>query len=128
MTLIWGSREAELRSYEDVVLSRLSDMGLRLNFDKCRFEKKKINYLGHEISQKGLKMLDDRVTAVKEAPPPSDMDQLRSRIGKITFYDQFLPKRATVFAPLYKLLRKDTPWIWGPEQDAAFARCKELLF
>ena len=72
-------------------------------------------------------MLDDRVAAVKEAPPPSDVDQLRSWIGKITFYDKFLPNRATVFAPLYRLLQKDTPWVWGPVQDAAFARCKELL-
>ena len=29
--------------------------------------------------------------------------------------------------PLYKLLQKDHPWSWGPEQKKAFAASKEFL-
>ena len=32
-----------------------------------------------------------------------------------------------LWAPLYELLRKDTPWNWGKEQSKVFKQCKTLL-
>lgn len=72
-------------------------------------------------------MVEDRISAVKEAPSSTNEAQLRSWIGKITFYDKVLPDRTTVFAPLYRLLQKDTVRVWGLEEDAAF-RTREAVF
>ena len=40
---------------------------------------------------------------------------------------QFLSNLSTVMAPLYELLRKDTPWKCGKEQSNAFKQYKTLL-
>ena len=34
---------------------------------------------------------------------------------------------ATILVPLYKLLRKNTSWSWGPEQKSTFEGIKKQL-
>ena len=52
---------------------------------------------------------------------------LKSHLGMLTYYSKFLPNLSTLLHPLYRLLRKDVPWHWGPDQERAFNKSKELL-
>jgi transposase InsO family protein len=45
----------------------------------------------------------------------------------LNYYNKFLSDISHVLAPLYLLLRKDTFWMWGIEQERAFEKTKELL-
>ena len=45
----------------------------------------------------------------------------------MNYYGKFIPDLATVLAPLYRLLQKDTKWNWGRDQQEAFKCAKELL-
>ena len=47
-----------------------------------------------------------RVEAIKDAPKPKDVSQLRAFLGMLNYYHRFLPDVATVLEPLHKLLRK----------------------
>ena len=60
-------------------------------------------------------------------PAYSGEDTLKSFLGLLNFYAKFLPNLSTVLAPLYSLLQKNRPWLWGPEQQHAFQRAKQLL-
>ena len=66
-----------------------------------------VSYLGHLIDQVGLHPLQEKVKAVKEAPSPKIVSELKSYLGLLTYYSKFLPNMADVLAPLYKLLCKD---------------------
>lgn len=81
-------------------------------------------YLGHRISAKGLQPTDEKVRAIKEAPSPSNVSQLRSFIGLVNYYCKFLPNLANTLAPLYSLLQKNKKWLWGLDQKAAFQKAK----
>jgi len=72
-------------------------------------------------------MLESKIMAVKAAPAPADPTQLKAWLGKVTFYDKFLPNRASVFSPLYNLLKKDAPWEWGRREQEAFDRGKAMF-
>ena len=125
--LITGRTEEEhLRNLAEV-LKRLREAGLKLKRNKCFFLAKSVVYLGHTIDADGLHPTPDKLQAVQDAPQPTNVSELKSYIGILSYYGKFLPNLATTLAPLYTLLHKDVPWRWTDEEQAAFATSKQLL-
>jgi hypothetical protein len=87
----------------------------------------RVTYLGHTITAEGLRPVEDKVRAIKEAPSPKNVTELRSFLGMVNYYGKFLQDLSKVLAPLYKLLHNDTKWQWCVEQEQAFKEVKELL-
>ena len=79
------------------------------------------------IDAEGLHPLTDRVRAIKEAPMPRSVTELKSHLGMLSYYSKFLPNMASTLHPLYHLLEKDIKWFWGDAQEEAFAASKKLL-
>jgi hypothetical protein len=80
-----------------------------------------------KIDSQGLHPLPDRVRAIRDAPTPTSVTELKSYLGMLTYYSKFLPDLSTLLHPLYQLLRKHVLWHWGHEQKKAFRKSKELL-
>ena len=125
--LMWGSSEKEHNDRVEAVLSRLQEKGLKLQASKCSFLVKEIKYLGYIISDKGIQTDPTKVSAIVDAPSPTNVKQLQAFLGSIGFYRRFLPKFSTIVEPLNLLLRDANEWIWGPKQEQAFAKAKQLL-
>ncbi|RXN04191.1 putative protein K02A2.6-like protein [Labeo rohita] len=125
--LITGKTEEEHLSNLDQVLKRMSEAGLRLKQGKCTFQAESVTYLGHQISAQGLYPMPEKVRAIKEAPKPGNVSELKSFLGMVTYYGKVLPDLSTVLAPLYQLLHRDCQWKWGAAQVAAFTKVKNLL-
>jgi len=110
-----------------VVLCRLQAAGFKLNKTKCKFLQSSVTYLGHVIDAEGLHPTDDKLRAIRNAPSPKNVVELRAYLGLLMFYSRFMPNHATVLAPLNRLLKADVTWQWNkPEQDA-FEASKKLL-
>ena len=64
---------------------------------------------------------------------PTTVKELRSVLGTIDFVRKFIQNLAPIIEPLVTLTRKSVENLqtlrnhWGPEQDAAFIKVKELL-
>ena len=125
--LVTGTSEEEHLKNLDEVLQRLGNAGLRLKREKCNFMLTEVKYLGHKISAKGLEPTDEKIKAIREAPQPQSVTQLRSFLGAINYYCKFLPNLASSLSPLYKLLQHHHKWTWGPEQVTAFESAKQQL-
>ena len=95
--------------------------------EKCRFLQTSVEYLRHRIDAARLHPLKDKVKSVKEAPTPKSVHQLKAYLGLLSYYSKFLPNLSSTLYPLYKLLRKNSPWKWGIEQQEAFEASKKLL-
>ena len=127
LMLITGpTPEAHLRALDEV-LRRLAKAGLRANKGKCRFLAPAVDYLGHRIDNQGLHPIVEKVEAIRDAPAPTNVSELRSYLGLLTYYRKFLPNMSTVLAAVYRLLRKDVKWSWKEEQRKAFDTSKKLL-
>ena len=109
------------------VLQRLKNSGLRLNQSKCKFLKKKVIFCSHEITGNGLKKTEDKINAVMNAHGPTDVSQLRSFLGLVNYYHQFLPNLATELHPLNQLLEKNHKWEWNANCEKAFQKAKSLI-
>ena len=125
--LITGRTDAEHIETLDKVLGRLEDAGLRLKRNKCVFMAESVNYLGHRIDQEGLHPTEEKLEAVRDAPKPRNVTELRSYLGLLTYYSKFLPNLASTINPLYRLLLKSSPWHWGNREQKAFEASKQLL-
>ena len=83
-----------------------------------------VTYLGHVIDAEGLHPLSDRNRAIKGAPAPRSVSELKSHLGMLSYYSKFLPNLSFTLHPLYQLLKKDIKWSWGAAQEKAFATSK----
>ena len=99
--LVTGDTQESHLANLEVVLSKLQTAGLRLKRSKCTFMMPSVEYLGHQISTKGIQPTEDKVRAIKDAPVPTDVTQLRSFVGLVNYYGKFLPNLSSVLAPLY---------------------------
>ena len=106
---ISGKNKSDFLSNLRKVLGILQKNGLRLNKDKCIWCMTEITYLGFRINSKGIFPTDEKVKAIRDAPPPTDILQLQAFLGLLNFYRSFLPNASTVLEPLNRLLRKDKP-------------------
>jgi len=112
---------------DDILGSGKNDPGVRLRLAKCLFMQPQVTYCGFVISGDGVQPLAAKVDAIKNAPEPNDVSQLRAFLGMTNYYHRFLPDVATVLEPLHQLLRKGSKWQWLEEQQEAFEEAKELL-
>ena len=109
------------------MIEKLNEHHVKVNESKCEFFKKEVKYLGHIISAEGVKPNPKKVEAIKRAPCPKDLNQLRSYLGIINYYSHFIPNLSTKLNPLYKLLQKDVKFEWNIECNNIFEESKSYL-
>jgi hypothetical protein len=109
------------------VLGRLERAGFTLNPDKIVLNTSEIQYLGHRISSRGVKVLPERVEAIKHYPRPTTLRSLRRFLGMVGFYARFIPSYSDHAEVLHALKRKGTRFVWIEEHQAAFVALKQAL-
>lgn len=101
--------------------------GFRLKFSKCIFASNSVKYLGHIIENGFIKPLKDNLISIKNFPVPEKQKNVRQFLGKINYYNKYIPKVAIILDPLHNLLRKNQKFIWSEECEKSFNKIKLLL-
>ncbi|XP_070007294.1 uncharacterized mitochondrial protein AtMg00860-like [Nicotiana sylvestris] len=109
------------------VLDRLREHELYAKLSKCSFAQKKIYFLGHVIEEGRIKMDQQKIQAIIDCPPPKDIHSLRAFLGLCNFYQRFVKNYYLIAMSLTKLLKKVTPWYWGPRRAEAFNTLKAAM-
>jgi hypothetical protein len=109
------------------VFARLQKAGFTLNQDKLHLARREIPFLGHMISEKGLRILPDRVEAIEAFPPPTNLKAVRRFLGMVGFYARFISHFSQIAEPLHALKRKNAKFVWAEIQQSAFRQLKEAL-
>lgn len=124
---VTGKDDKEHLENLNKVLSICQERGMSLRRDKCEFMKKEVEFLGYRLDKRGIHPLDDKVSAIKNAPIPKNVQELRAFLGMLNYYGKFIHNVSSILAPLHVLLRKEHPWCWGEKQMAAFRQAKRAL-
>ena len=125
--LIWGETEELHDARLEAVLNRLREHNVKLNREKCKLRVTEVSYIGHVLTQEGVKPDPRKVEAVTRMQKPANKKELQRYLGMITYLAKFIPNLSDVTAPLRKLLEKDTDWQWLHEQDKAFEILQKLV-
>ena len=125
--LITGRTRAEHIENLRRVLCRLREYGLKLKRSKCEFFAKDLEFLGHRILPEGVKPTTERVASIREAPAPTNKQELKSFLGMLTYNARFLPNMSHTLYPLHQLLQQNVSWVWTSEHQKAFDAAKRML-
>lgn len=91
-----------------------------MNKDKCQLNITHIDFMGYVLSNHGTGMGDSNVDAIVNARKPQNASEVKSFVGLVNFRARFINNLPTKVEPLHKLMRKDVPFEWDPEQDISF--------
>ncbi|GBG85970.1 hypothetical protein CBR_g40783 [Chara braunii] len=108
-------------------LDALRDAGFKVALEKCQFFLTTISFLGHVVTDQGLRPEPQKVAVVRDAPVPTTIMQVRAFLGLASYYRRFIKGFTAIAGPLTNLLKKDQPLIWTPECDQAFSKLKATL-
>jgi hypothetical protein len=125
--LVTGSNHTEHLARLREVCKRLKEKGLTVSQEKCTFFADNVEYLGFVIDKKGLHTSDSKVKAIRDAPVPRNVSQLKAFLGLINYYGKFIPNLATILHPMYNLLRKDVRYKFDRKCLNAFNVAKQKL-
>lgn len=109
------------------IFQRLRDFKLKLQPDKCEFLSRDVCYLGHVITEQGVKPNPEKIKAVTEFPIPKSPKDIKSFLGLVSYYRCFIPHFSKTAKALTSLLKKDTPFNWANQQQLAFDTLKHKL-
>lgn len=111
------------------LLERLRKANLTVKPSKCYFGFESIECLGHVAGGNRLRPQPEKLKVIKEAPRPQTKKQVRSFLGLVGFYRNFVPNFSSIAVPLTDLTKKGLPnkVSWGESQERAFVLLKKAL-
>lgn len=96
----------EHKKHLGMVFAVLRDNQLYANRKKCVIAHSQIQYLGHQISKKGVEANEEKIRSMMNWPQPTDVIGLRGFLGLTGYYRRFVKSYGEIAALLTKLLQK----------------------
>ena len=133
--LIFSANEAEHIEHVRQVLNILQEHQYLLKLSKCDFFKPEVAYLGHVVSQHGIKPDPKKLAKVDTWPVPQSVADVRSFLGLANYFHRYIRNFAKIAAPLTALTggnvsRRKSPTTginWTLECQHAFDTLKAAL-
>lgn len=125
--LIYSANEATHRETTHEVLWHLEEYDLYLKPEKCEFDGDCIEYLGMIIKPGYISMDHGKTAAVANWPKPCNFRDVRGFLGFANFYRRFIQNFSAKARSLNDFIKKDTPWHWEKDEEAAFATLKQAF-
>ncbi|GFY69468.1 retrovirus-related Pol polyprotein from transposon 17.6 [Trichonephila inaurata madagascariensis] len=98
---------------------------LKFNVLKTRLSQTSVNYLGHVLSDEGIK--PDPKRAIEEFATPNCKEDLQRFLGMVTYLAKFTPQLSNLTHNLRQLLKKDSMWIWDTNTERDFELVKQAI-
>ncbi|KAL7725258.1 hypothetical protein ACLKA6_015894 [Drosophila palustris] len=122
--IVIGKTLEEHKNNVKEVFRRLRTANLKINVDKCDFFKKELKYLGHKVTEHGICTDPEKMAAISQLKPPTNVKELRQYLGVASWYRRFVPDFTNTVHPLGGLLKKGVKWVWSEEHQHTFEKGK----
>lgn len=109
------------------VLKKCEKYGISLNPKKCMFGVTEQKLLGRIISEVGISIDHDEVSALVKLQPLNSKIELKSCFGKINFIHKFIIGFVEIVQPLNTMLKKETKIGWTKEAKEDFKNIKKAI-
>lgn len=88
------------------IFQALQNVNLKIQLDKSEFLKKEVAFLGHIVTDQGVKPNPDKIIAIQKWPIPRNQKELKGFLGILGYYRRFVRDFAKITKPLTAQLRK----------------------
>ena len=87
-------------------LTQVEKLGLRVQPKKCQIGAKELKWLGHQISESGVKPDGDLVRTMRDWDPPENNQQLAALVGGLNYPRRFIRNFAAKTAAISSLMKR----------------------
>ena len=105
--IVFSQMEEEHLTWLQAVFKWFWEHGLKLKPSKCHFLQKEITFLGHRVSEEGMKLGDDGLKGIAEMAALMNYTEVRRFLGATGFFWHFIKNYAHIVKPLNDLLEAD---------------------
>ena len=109
------------------VLETLRQNQLYAKFSKCEFWLEEVAFLGHVISEAGIKVEPAKVEAVNSWARPKIVTEIKSFLGLAGYYRRFIWDFSKIAEPMTRLTQKDVSFLWDRQCEESFNELKARL-
>ena len=94
---------------------------------KCEFWLREVSFLGHIVSEEGIRVDSSKIEVILEWKPPRNVTKVGSFLGLAGYYRRFVKGFLMTVAPLTRLLQKNLRFKWSEKCQASFEKLKAFL-
>src|SRR6266498_4034999 len=114
--IIYSKTFEEYKEHVRLVFEALQAASLMMKPKKCKFAQKELRFLEHIISAEGIRTDPDKIAKMVTLASPTNLKELRSRLGLFFYYQQYIKRFSNITRPMYELTReengKPVPFEW----------------
>ncbi|XP_022024684.1 uncharacterized protein LOC110925020 [Helianthus annuus] len=125
--LIYSKSRETHEGHLRAILKLLKEEKLYAKFSKCEFWTREVQFLGHVVNEKGIQVDPTKIEVVKNSEAPRNPTEIRRFLGLAGYYRRFIQDFSKIAMPLTTLTQKNTPFVWGSQQEEAFNLLKTKL-
>jgi len=129
--IIFSETEEEHLQHLRTFYERMKEFNFRINPKKLQPLQKKIKILGHIVQNGRYEPDPEKIEGIQDCPIPETRKQLRSFLGSVSYYRQFVAGLAKVAEPLYAMtstkITTEKVVEWTPMALQAFAKLKTMM-
>jgi hypothetical protein len=125
--LVYSQNEEAHEDHLRLVLQMLRDNQLYAKFSKCDFWLKEVAFLGHIITNEGIKVDPEKISEILNWKQPTDVSKIRSFLGLAGYYRRFIEGFSKIVKPLTSLLEKGKEFKWDEACQKCFEELKDRL-
>ena len=103
----------------------LREYNMKLNLAKCAFRVSTGKFLGFIVNYRGIKANPEKIKAVLDMSPPSNIKDVQRLTGRIAALSIFVSKASDKCQPFFQVLKK--AFHWDTHCEEAFAALKTYL-
>jgi hypothetical protein len=100
---------------------------LYAKFSKCDFWLKEVAFLGHIVTDGGIKVDPGKISEILNWKQPKDASKIRSFLGLAGYYKRFIEGFFKLVKPLTSLLEKGKEFKWDEACQKYFEELKKRL-
>ena len=105
----------------------LRELKLYAKFSKCQFWLDKVVFLGHVISAEGISVDPQKIEAIVNWKPPTNVSEVHSFLGLAGYYRKFVERFSKIATPLTNLLKNDQKFEWSDTCQHSFEELRQRL-
>ena len=94
------------------------------NGAKVNFWLREMSFLGHIVSEEGIRVDPRKLEVIIEWKPPRNVIEVRSFLGLVGYYKRFVKGFSMTAAPMTRLLQKNVRFEWSEKCQANFEKLK----
>ena len=124
--IVYSSTWDEHISTVKELIKRMQQANLTARPSKCLFGSSGVEFVGHVLHQGSVSPQEQNIDKIKAAPRPKTKKEVRSFLGLVGFYREYIPEFAAIAVPLTDLTKKGKPnkVVWSDAAETAYRNLK----